>query len=274
MQGIHTTASQSDHFVQIFPLKEGTSEPLPAIDLSVFVACYNEEENITATLHDVVDACRGAGLTFEILVIDDHSSDYSVEKIQSFQQLYPEVPLTLRINEINRGLACNYADAAFLTRGMWYRLVCGDNAEPRNTLQEIFSHIGEAEIIIPYHTECPGRSSLRKALSRCYTRLVNLISGYNIKYYNGILVTRRWYVMRWHSDLHGFGFLADLVTRLLSLHISYKEIPVTARERLHGESKAMTFRNFCSVGHTLLNIFLRRLSVMLFPSVQSPLRDD
>ncbi len=236
----------------------------PTIDLSIFIACYNEEENIISTIQDVIDACRGAKLTYEILVIDDASSDNSVSKIQAFQQNHPEIPLSLRINQINRGLACNYADGAFLTKGKWYRLVCGDNAEPRATLEEIFSHIGEAEIIIPYHTECPGRSFMRRMLSRSYTKLVNLISGQNIKYYNGILVTHRWYVLRWHSDLHGFGFLADLVTRLLSLNISYKEIPVTARERIHGHSKAMTFRNFCSVSHTLFNILLRRLSLILF----------
>lgn len=245
-------------------LQEADFYSNPSIALSVFIACYNEEENIISTIQDVIDACNGAKLTYEILVIDDASSDNSVAKVKSFQQDHPEIPLTLRINKANRGLACNYADAAFLTRGTWYRLVCGDNAEPRATLQKIFSHIGEAEIIIPYHIECPGRSLLRRLLSRSYTHLVNLISGQHIKYYNGILVTRRWYVLRWHSDLHGFGFLADLVTRLLSLNISYKEIPVTARERLHGHSKAMTLRNFCSVSHTLLNIFLRRLSLILF----------
>lgn len=238
----------------------------PAITLSVFIACYNEEENILSTIQDVIDACNGAKVTYEILVIDDASTDNSVAQVQSFQRKHPEIPLTLHINQKNRGLAYNYIDAAFLAKGTWYRLVCGDNAEPQETLQKIFSHIGEAEVLIPYHTKCPGRSCFRRALSKTYTKLVNLLSGNNIKYYNGILVTRRYYVMRWHSNLHGFGFLADLTTKLLSLGFSYKEIPVEAHERLHGESKAITFRNFCSVAHTLLNILLGRISMILFPS--------
>ncbi len=234
------------------------------VTLTLFVACYNEEENIVATLDTVAAACAEAALSFEVIVIDDASSDRSVELIEQYQKDHPDLPIRLFVNEKNQGLAVNYVEAAFKGRGTWYRLICGDDVEPKETLVDVFRHIGEADLVIPYQVECPGRSAMRRAISEFFTVLVNFISGNHVRYYNGLPLTRRYYAMRWHSGSHGFGYSADLITRLLSRGVSYIEVPVKARERAAGESKAITFRNICSVFHSLLNIFIRRVSEILF----------
>jgi len=41
--------------------------------ISFFVACYNEEENIEATLDCLISACRQRATPYEIIVIDDGS---------------------------------------------------------------------------------------------------------------------------------------------------------------------------------------------------------
>jgi hypothetical protein len=161
-------------------------------------------------------------------------------------------------------LANNYAEAAFLLRSKWYRLICGDNVEPKETLVTIFKELGTAEMLIPYNIEIRGRAESRKAISKAYTALVNFLGGFKLHYYNGMVVTRREYVMRWHSNSHGFGFQADLLTRLLSRGLSYKEIAVYGQERQAGNSKALTFRNFASVAHSLQNIVVRRVSKLLY----------
>jgi len=161
-------------------------------------------------------------------------------------------------------LGVNYVEAAFLGTGEWYRLICGDNVEPKETFVKIFSQIGKADIILGYCLRFPGRSAARIIISRIYTLIVNIISGNNIRYYNGLALTKRYLVMRWHSSSHGFGFQADLVTCLLSRGHTYLEIPVETRERLTGASKALTFKNICSVGHSLLNIAIRRVFKALY----------
>ncbi len=232
--------------------------------LGLFVACYNEEANIEETLKTVVAACREVRVSFEIMVIDDCSKDQSVAIIKRFGEANPDVPLTLCVNARNEGLANNYAEAAFLLRSEWYRLICGDNVEPKETLVTIFKEIGTAELLVPYNIEIRGRAQSRRIISKAYTALVNFLGGFEIRYYNGLLVTRRDYVMRWHSNSHGFGFQADLLTRLLSRGLSYKEIPVYGQERQAGNSKALTFRNFASVAHSLQNIVIRRVAKILY----------
>lgn len=241
-------------------------------DLTLFIACYNEEQGIIPTLRTVLEAVTEVGISYDIVIIDDCSRDRTVELILDFMRGHPQVPITLYVNEVNQGLGANFAEAAFRGRGRYYRLICGDNVESRETLVTIFRHLGRADMIIPYPADTSFRGPFRRCVSRSYTLLVNLLSGHRIRYYNGLAVNLRYNVMRWHSNSHGFGFQADLTTRLLDLGASYVEVPVQPNERAGGATKAFKFRNICSVGHTLLEIWIRRLGKLVYPeAAQRPL---
>ena len=234
-------------------------------DLSLFVACYNEEQGIIPTLETVVAAANEVGISYDVVIIDDCSTDRSVEVIVEYLRAHPHLPITLFVNEVNQGVGSNYAEGSFRCRGKYYRMICGDNVESKDTLVTIFRRIGEADMIIPYPADTTFRGPFRRGVSWAFTALVNLLSGYSIRYYNGLAVHFRYNVMRWHSNSHGFGFQADLITRLLDLKATYIEIPVYPNERAAGATKAFKFRNICSVGHTLLEIWLRRLGKLVYP---------
>ena len=230
------------------------------IDLTIVIPCLNEQDNIAATLDTVLAAMTGLPCTYEILVVDDGSTDGTVSVVNSYSDAHPEFPLRLHRNPTNRGLTRSYVDGAFLGKGKYYRLVCGDNVEPAETLKAVFQQLGKADIIIPYHGEVPGKTPLRRALSQSYTRVVNALSGYNIRYYNGLALHLRYNVMRWGPYSFGFGFQAELITRLLDDGATYVEILVNAVHlEKKGQNSALNWRNFLSVGHTLIEVLLRRV---------------
>jgi len=233
--------------------------------ITLFVACYNEEGNIVGTLEVIREATAQAGITHEVVIIDDASTDRSVALIKDYIVAHPTEPIQLRVNAKNMGLGENFAEAAFLGTGEYYRLVCGDNVEPVETLVKVFREIGKADIILTYRPDdVEGKAASRKLLSGLYTKIVNLISGYNLHYYNGLPIMKRRDVMRWNPNSHGFGFQADLVTRLLDRGATYFEVSVTSKERRTGKPKAINIRNFCSVAHSLFNIAIRRISKILW----------
>lgn len=235
-----------------------------ALDLTVFVSCYNEADYIVATLDAVRGAAAEAGLACEIIVIDDGSRDDSCRLVTTYIAAHPEERIVLRTNPVNKGLAQNYTDAAFLGCGKYYRLICGDNAEPRESIAAVFKAIGDADIIVPFYGSAAGKSLRRRLISKGYTSLVNLITGNRLHYYNGLAVHLRHNVMRWHSNTHGFGFQADLLCLLLDLGFTYKEVEIVTVEQRRGSSNALTFRNLLSVAHTLIEIGNRRLSNRLY----------
>ncbi len=230
------------------------------IDITFFIACYNEEENITDTLDTLTAALAESTCSWEAIVVDDGSKDRSAEVTRRYMQEHPGLPIILKVNEQNRGLAQSYFDTAFLGKGKYYRLVCGDNVEPKETFVAILKHLGEADMIIPYQVEVKGKALHRRILSKTFTRLVNTIMGHRIRYYNGCAVHLRENVMRWRSDTQGFGFQAEMIAQLLGEGFSYVEVPVVAQERTKGNAKALTWKNWLSVAHTLTRLLRWRLS--------------
>lgn len=236
-----------------------TIPSVTSLELTLFVSLYNEEACILATLKTVVAAMVEVQRTYEIIVIDDCSTDRSPELVRSFIEEHPELNIILIINKANRGLAQNFYDGARIGHGEWYRLVCGDDVEPFETLVAIFRHIGEADMVIPYQVECPGKTFFRVFLSRTFTAITNLISGHRIRCYNGLAIHRRYNVLRWPISNRGFGFQADLLTRLLDEGVTFVQVPVKTHERHFGRSAALTWKNLLSVSHTLVDILIRRI---------------
>lgn len=51
-------------------------------ELSVVVPAYNEEENITILLRSIATSLKNAGFSYEVIVVDDHSTDKTTQKIK------------------------------------------------------------------------------------------------------------------------------------------------------------------------------------------------
>jgi len=229
-----------------------------ALDLTAFVSCYNEASYIAQTLDDICQALHAVDITFEIIVIDDCSTDDSFDVLQKYAEDHPEERIVVLRNKINRGLAQNYIDAAFIGKGRYYKLFCGDNTEPPGSIVKICGLLGDADMIIPSYSTVDGKSRVRKWLSNSYTRVVNFVSGHRLQYYNGLAVHLRHNIMRWHPNTRGFGFQADIICMLLDHGSSYVEVTVPAINR--SASRALSVKNILSVGHTLTDIVVRRIA--------------
>lgn len=253
-------------------------EPSPAgireeLDLTLFVPCFNEQERITGTLETIRSAHAEVPLTYEVIVVDDGSKDQTCAVVEAYQRAHPEMPVRLHRNPRNLGLARSFVDTAFQGRGRYYRLVCGDNVEPKETMVKLLHHIGKAELVLPYYPVLPGKSRARLAISKTFTFLVSFLSGHSVHYYNGCALYRRFHVMRWAPYNYGFGFQADLITTLLDEGTTYVQVPVSGTHFVkEGGRSPLNFRNFVSTGHTLFEIFLRRLRQMMFHRKKPPAR--
>ena len=233
------------------------------LDVTFFVPCLNEEAHVVPTLQTIERAAARAGCTYEVIVWDDHSTDATPRLVGEYAAARPDLNLRLERNERTLGLARNYVDGAFAGRGKWYKIVNGDNAETEEDLVAILSRRGTADIVIPYFSE-DGRVAGRRLLSAVFTALVNTLSGLRLRYYNGAVLHLRYNVMRWHSDTYGFAYQAEILVRLLGEGATWVEVPIRHVEAGGRESKALTVKNLLSVGHSLLQILLRRLRRFLF----------
>jgi len=228
------------------------------LDLTAFVSCYNEAPYILETIENARQALLTVGLAFEIIVVDDCSTDNSFDLIRAYIAKNPGDRIIVRRNHYNKGLAKNYTDVAFLGKGKYYKLFCGDNSEPRESTIKILRSLGDTDMVIVNYDTIEGKGGFRTCISKAYTLLVNLISGNRIRSYNGLSVHFRYNIMRWHSNTRGFGFQADLICKLIEQGATYKEISVPNIHR--SGSGALSLKNLLSVGHTFLDLLIRRIA--------------
>src|SRR5262249_16491995 len=220
---------------------EGITNPYDGapFDVTIFVSCYNEAPYIAKTIDTVCEAAEEVGVSFEVIVIDDVSTDNSRDLVRQYIDEHRTRRIILRANRINKGLAQNYVDGAFLGQGKYYRLTCGDHSEPKDMIVNVLRARGAADIFMPYYESAEGKGWRREIISKSYTALINLLTGYRMRYYNGSALHLRHNVIRWHSNTRGFGFQAELLCTLLDLGFTFQEIPVVVVEQRKGASNAL-----------------------------------
>ena len=136
---------------------EATSSPgKDALDLTVLVPCLNEQDRVRPTLETIRAAMQELGRSYEVIVVDDGSTDRTSSVVEEFMKANPQMPVRLHRNRSNLGLARTFVDTSFRGRGKYYRLVCGDNVEPKDTMVSICGKMGEADMILPYYPVLPG----------------------------------------------------------------------------------------------------------------------
>src|SRR5580765_2003764 len=66
---------------------------LPALDLSIVIPVYNEEENLPLLWPEIRDVLAPTGLRYEVIFVDDGSGDRSAEIVRGFREADPRVRL-------------------------------------------------------------------------------------------------------------------------------------------------------------------------------------
>lgn len=101
-------------------------------DLSVVFPVYNEEENIPILLREIAAAVEGRGWTYEIVAVDDGSTDRSHEVLRASREAYP----TLRVLALAKNSGQTAAlDAAW--RAARGRMVVSLDADLQNDPADI-----------------------------------------------------------------------------------------------------------------------------------------
>ncbi|MFW6348351.1 MAG: glycosyltransferase family 2 protein, partial [Cyclonatronaceae bacterium] len=103
------------------------------IDISIIVVNYNVKERVETLLHSVKESANYGGLTVEIFVVDNHSSDGSVEYLMP---LFPDVHFIANTENYGFGKANNQAIKR--AKGRYCLLVNPDAVLETDTLSVMY----------------------------------------------------------------------------------------------------------------------------------------
>jgi glycosyltransferase involved in cell wall biosynthesis len=198
-------------------------EKKKSFSLSVIVPSYNEEENLEATIQGVSKILEGTTDDYEFIIVNDCSTDKTAEIADRLMSTNSHV--RVHHNAINQGLGYTYRKGVQLAKNDFVILVPGDNEVRPESVRDILGSLGSADIILSYPENVYLRPWLRQVLSLTYTAVLNWISGYQVAYYNGLILYRRKVLQGTTFVTNGFAFQAEILVQLLKQGYSFHQVP-------------------------------------------------
>jgi len=213
------------------------------------VPAHNEADNLEGAVGDVVAAAEERFADFEILVVDDGSTDATADIADGLARENPRIRVIH--NPTNRGLASGYRTALNLAAKDYFAFVPGDREIHVDSVRAIFHAIGSADLVVPYHANREARAWHRRVMTWVSTVLLNILFTRRLRYYQGPTVYPTHLARELPANSHGFFFLTEMLVCALDRGCTYVEVGLVHQERAFGKSKAVTLSNILMAFQTI-----------------------
>lgn len=144
--------------------------------LSIVVPCYNEERGICETNRRLLQVARGLGLAFEIVYVDDGSTDATWPKLDEMRAGDDHIRLVR--------LSRNFGHQIAITAGLEHAsgdavvIIDADLQDPPEVIPEMVARWCEGwNVAYGYRTERDGENIFKLKTAKMFYRLINLLSS-------------------------------------------------------------------------------------------------
>ena len=235
-------------------MKESGANHIERNSISIIIPALNEEGNIQGSIDSAVYAAEKHFDDYEIIVVNDGSTDDTLKIIEE------NVKTNDKVNVIShpepRGFGASYNTGRKNVKMKYCVMVHGDNVFDKNTLSDVFSHVGQADVVCGFIANPESRSRTRRIISTLFTKLMNSIFRLELKYFNGIQIHQTEWLKNLELKSNGFGFQAELLIKALRDGKRYVEVPYIHTERPGGgATKILKLKNIISVIKTISYLY-------------------
>lgn len=227
------------------------------MEVSLIIPMYNEEDNVLITLNEVKKVLQTYE-SYQILAVDDGSSDRTLELLEEFASENPE--LVVLKHPVNMGMGKALRTGFEKADGDVIITLDADlSYEPQyihNLIKEL--HENHLDIVIGSQYMAGGETEDIPFIRLFVSKMANKIVGYaldkNISTVTGILrAYRKEVIDSIEIEATGTEINPEILSKAIAIGFEVKEIPVKLKGRKLGESK-IQFRS-TTISHLLFTFY-------------------
>lgn len=206
-----------------------------SISISVIMPAFNEELNIRSAVHQNIETFSSKGLDFEILIIDDKSSDRTREIGDELAKEFPHVRCIY--HEENQGPGGAFKTGVMQSNKEYIIFVPFDNSLTVEDLEAYLPRVGICDIIVGARVARVGYSKIARFASFFYNRiLIPLMFNIGISDLNWIQIYRRKHFSDGTLKISNtkIFFLVEILVQAKEKQLIIAEVPSEMKRRLHG----------------------------------------
>jgi glycosyltransferase involved in cell wall biosynthesis len=203
-------------------------------ELSIVIPVYNEEENIEPLYRGLKDVLTGLGKSYEVIVVDDGSTDGSFDALRRLHHEDPD----LKVIRLRRNFGQAAAFAAGFDQAAGEIIVSMDadlQFDPADVRKLVDKMAEGYDIVSGWRVDRREAFLTRRVPSAVANRLISWITGVRLHDYGCSLKAYRAEVIqsvRLYGELH--RFIPALAS---SIGVEVAEVPVSHHPRRFGKSK-------------------------------------
>ncbi|MEE3078576.1 MAG: glycosyltransferase family 2 protein [Bdellovibrionota bacterium] len=225
-----------------------------AIDFSIISPIMNEEETVIPLCDKIVNVMKSelSNYSFEVILIDDGSTDLSAQKINEANEKYEEVSGIFFRRNFGKSIALN---AGFQeAKGEYIITIDADLQDEPNEIPKLFKKLEEGYDLVSGWKE-KRQDSLEKRLpSKLFNYAASKITGVSLHDFNcGFKIYRSWCVKNIIITGNLYRYLPALVHEQGG---KVTEVSVVHHKRSHGVSKYGVMRYFHGAIDLVTMVFL------------------
>jgi len=225
------------------------------LDLSVVVPLYNEEESLPHLVEQLLQALRPSGECFELVLVNDGSSDRTAEVLAQLSHEVPELVAVLLRK--NYGQTAAMAAGFDVAQGEVIISLDGDLQNDPADIPMLLAKLREGyDLVSGWRHQRQDAAIQRKLPSKIANRLIGRVTGVRLHDYGCSLKAYRREVL---ADLRLYGELHRFLPALAFIEgARITEVKVNHRARQYGSSKYGIDRTFRVLMDLLTVWFMKR----------------
>lgn len=215
------------------------------IPLSIIIPVYNEEQILEKSLCEIYNSASSLLKKIEIIIVNDASTDSSLEIINQFQIQHPN---TIKISHTkNKGFGGAIKSGLAVCRNEYALCVPVDSPVNEETLELFLKECSFSDLVISYRLERVGYSKMMLFNSWVYHLLISALFGLKLKDYNWIHLYRTSAVRQINIQADGIFMLAEVLIEAVKKQYRIVEIPVVQRQRISGTASSAKLSSIMNV---------------------------
>ena len=210
------------------------SQAAPAPEISVVIPVFNEEDNLLELGERLVGTLTGMGRPFEVILVDDGSTDGSWELLTDLNDKYPQ---QIRALQFHRNFGQHQAIFAGFqaARGQVMVTLDADLQNPPEEIPRLVAKLDEGYDTVGGWRENRQDSIFRRLPSQLVNTVMSRVTGVKLRDYGCMLRAYRRSVVDSINQCQESSSFIPALANLFSQRVA--EIPVGHAERERGKSK-------------------------------------
>jgi len=215
---------------------EYENEPSSSHSMSVVLPAYNEEQVIANTVFEVLHVLNAWRMDFEILVVNDGSTDQTGDIVEALALTGAHSRVRLITHATNEGYGASLVSGFAAATKEFVFFMDSDGQFDIRDLEKFFPLIDTYDAVIGYRIDRQD-SWMRKLNAWGWKRLIGWVLGVHVRDVDcAFKLLHTEFLHRHPLETRGAMINAELLYRLTQAGCTYKEVGVNHLPRLHGRA--------------------------------------